>query len=118
MSQRVTVRGGRPRIFWPEGITTEGKYIKFKDAGGAFTSNHVTIANIGGEVMRVYFTEADFTEDAALDAAPKRYVPLAASSSPGIAPGGYYEAPDELEGVWLRAEANTTDAHIIARAMG
>lgn len=93
---------------WVENIDdSAGAYIPFEHKGQNFWSNHITVTNQGGETVRIYFDEDDFTADAALDAEPKKYVPLVAA--------GQYEGPDELNGIWVRAEAATTDVHVIAR---
>ena len=94
----VELRGGIPRVFRGT-IQTTG----YDTAGHRFAAvtKYVRIRNYGANVLRVYFLEEDYTNDAG-------YLE--------VANGTVVEGPMELERIWLRAVSGATDVEILSFA--
>jgi len=101
----LTTRGGVPRVQIEAIDATGRRYVP----GGAYTdpsigrysfdTEYLQILNAtGGNELRIYFLEADFTAD-------ENYIALAAGTS--------WEGPAEVKEFWLRSAAGTT-ATIVA----
>lgn len=82
-------RGGIPRVFRAT-IDASGRAHDPR-----FTSKYLQVSNEGGTVLRIYFTEEDFTADA-------NYLELAATT-------GFFEGPAEVQKVWFRAVVGPTN---------
>ncbi len=103
MSHVLEIRGGEPNIR-RENVSTAGREYKpgAKDpAAGRYTflTKHIQIFNVGGNALRLFFSEEDFNNDA-------NYRTIAATT-------GEWEGPAEAKGVWLKAVGGATDVEMI-----
>ena len=87
-------RGGIPRVFR---VTTDA-------VGGQHNflavTKYLQISNEGGDMLRVYFTEQDYTAD-------QNYISLAAVT-------GFFDGPVEAQSIWFRADTTTTDLFMVS----
>lgn len=94
----VQTRGGVPRVI-RDSVSTTGRRYSFP-----FYTFYLKARNKGANIVRMYFTEDDFTADA-------NYVeiPVAAATDPY----GQWEAPTELQAVWLKAITAATNVELV-----
>jgi len=91
-------RGGVPRVI-RESVTTTGRRYSFP-----FYTSYLVARNKGANIIRMFFTEADFTANA-------NYVeiPVAAATDPH----GEWDGPTELQAVWLKALTAATNLELV-----
>lgn len=94
------VRGGIPRVFRVS-IPTAGRMH-----APPFYTSYIVARNRGANVIRMYFTEADFD-------ANENYVELlaAAAATPN---SDVWEGPCELEKIWFRAITAASTIELVA----
>lgn len=99
----MTSRGGAPKVV-RVGIDTTGREIRFP-----FFLNYLVARNKGAAIVRLYFTEDDFTNDA-------NYVelPVAADSAPhGEWAGPVETGGDGRENLWLKSTSGTVNVELV-----
>jgi hypothetical protein len=98
-------RGGIPRVFRAT-IDTDGREHQCGKVGGGdpFVTSYVVARNRGDtNIIRMYFTEADFVANA-------NYVELTADD--GVDPRAEWQGPVEAEKLWFRAAASTSPIEV------
>lgn len=95
----MELRGGIPRVFRATVPATGDGY---DPAGHRFpsTTKRIRVRNTGANVLRVYFLQGDFDDDA-------NYVELEVDDDP-------FDMDCELEKVWLRATGGDTAVEIVS----
>lgn len=92
----LEVRGGEPSVQHLT-IPAAGRRLKFplknRAQSGGMVIKRLRVTNHGGAQVRLYFSEADFTEDV-------HYYPLAV--------GETFSEPLELREMWIRGAAEVT----------
>lgn len=93
------VRGGIPHVFRLS-VPTAGQAHSLP-----FSCFYLVARNQGANVIRLYFTEADFTANA-------NYIVLPVAAA--ITPQGEWAGPVEAKQVWLRAITAASDIELVA----
>lgn len=106
MSHILEIRGGEPSVTRIAALTTAGQKVSARvkkpaniDGGYKFLTKYVQVFNTGGNGVRIFFNEADYTANA-------DYVLIASGDPP-------FEGPAETRGIWVRSDAATTDVHVV-----
>lgn len=95
------LRGGVPSVFRTSiPIAADGRHHRF---GGPI--NAMVARNKGANVIRMYFTEKDLTNDV-------NFVELPPAST--AEPFGQWSGPVELREIWLKALTAPTDIELVS----
>lgn len=93
----VQTRGGIPRVVRAT-IDTTGRKVKLP-----FFTGYVVARNKGANVIRMYFLEQDFDDDA-------NYVELPVAAA--TAPHGEWVGPAEADDLWFRGVVGSSDLEL------
>ena len=93
------IRGGIPNPY-SSAVSTTGHQHVFP-----FNSFYLVARNLGANVIRLYFTEADFTND-------ENYISLQVSSQ--STPHGEWKGPVEAKECWVRSELGASTVEIVS----
>lgn len=95
----LQTRGGIPDVF-RDTIDTTGREHNLP-----FNVSGIIARNKGANIVRLYFTEADFDAD-------ENFVELPVATA--IQPYGEWAAPVEADKIWLRAAAATSAVEVVS----
>ena len=94
----LQTRGGIPDVF-RDTINTTGREHKLP-----FSCSGIVARNKGANIVRLYFSLADYTADV-------NYVELPVAAA--TAPHGEWTGPVEANQIWLRAALATSDVEVV-----